>query len=155
MTRIELSSSSRLAPEQVVEALTDFSDRRPQMWAGITPSHFEVYSVAGTEAHVREGTKQGLLDIWAKEHYDWSRPGIVVWTVEESNFCTPGSYVKASITARDGGGSNIHCEWERTPTTFMARLIFIVLKVTRGKAIESSMRKGLANYERELLNGSL
>ncbi|HJR46056.1 MAG TPA: hypothetical protein VJ927_10675 [Actinomycetota bacterium] len=151
MPRLEMRSGSRLSPDQVVQALTDFSPRRPQMWTGITSSYYEVHSVGDSEAHVREGTKQGPLDVWAKEHYDWSTPGVVSWTVEESNFCTPGSYVKATITPRDDGGSDIRCEWERTPTTFMTRLVFVMLKLTGGKAIEASMRKGLANYEREML----
>ena len=149
-TRIEMESWSTLAPDQVVAALTDFSDRRPQMWTGITPSYYEVYSVGETSARVREGTKQGPVDVWAIENYDWSTPGFVSWTVEESNFCTPGSYVRATITPRGEGGSHIHCEWERTPTRLSSRLIFLMLKATGGKAIASSMRKGLSNYEREM-----
>ncbi|MEA2517301.1 MAG: hypothetical protein QOG16_1139 [Actinomycetota bacterium] len=147
--RIEMGGESTLSPDQVVAALIDFSERRPQMWTGITPSYYEVYSVGENEAHVREGTKQGPLEVWAKEHYEW-KPGWVRWTVEEANFCTPGSYVEATITERPGGGSKIHTVWERTPTTFMSRIIFGMMKLTGGKPIESSMRKGLANYEREL-----
>ena len=148
--RIEMEGESTLAPDQVVAALTDFSERRPQMWTGITPSYYEVYSVGETQARVREGTKQGPIDVWAIENYDWSTPGVVSWTVEESNFCTPGSYVRATITPRDGGGSRIHCEWERTPTKLSSRLVFLMLKLTGGKAIEQSMRKGLGNYEKEM-----
>lgn len=151
MPRLEVDCHSALLPDQVVQALTDFSPRRPQIWTGIAPDHYEVYSVSDTEAHVKEGTKQGPIDIWAKEHYDWSKPGVVQWTVEESNFCTPGSFVRATITA-GGGGSEIHCEWERTATTLMARMAFVMLKLTGGKPIESSMRDGLANYEREMLS---
>lgn len=148
--QIELDSQTSLSPEQVVAALTDFSDRRPQMWTGITPSYYKVYSVGDTSAEVREGTKQGPINVWAKESYDWSQPGVVKWTVKESNFCTPGSYVQATITPRDGGGSNIHCEWDRTPTSMAGRFIFAVMKLSRGKAIETSMRKGLSNYEKEM-----
>jgi hypothetical protein len=88
--------------------------------------------------------------VWAIENYDWSTPNTVTWTVKESNFCTPGSYVKAEISPREGGGSIIRSTWDRTPTSFSGRFIFAVMKLTRGKAIESSMRKGLGNYEREL-----
>ena len=143
-----MESESSLTPQQVVAALTDFSERRPQMWTGITPSYYEVYSVSQTQARVREGTKQGPVDVWAIENYDWSTPGVVTWTVEESNFCTPGSYVRATITPRGDGGSRIRCEWERTPTRFSSRLIFMMLKLTGGKAITKSLREGLENYER-------
>lgn len=148
MAKIEMHSESALSPEEVVSALTDFSESRPQRWTGVTPEYYEVYSVGDTEAHIKEGTQQGPINVWAKEHYDWSQPGVVRWTVEESNFCTPGSYVQATITPREGGGSKIDTEWERTPTTVMARMILVVMKMTGGKAIETSMRKGLANYER-------
>jgi hypothetical protein len=35
--------------------------------------------------------------IWAKEHYDWSTSELVTWTVQESNFSAPGSYVSAVL----------------------------------------------------------
>lgn len=73
----------------------------------------------------------------------------MIWTVKESNFCTPASYVKAEVRPRQGGGSVIKATWDRTPTSFVGRFIFAVMKLSRGKAIESSTRKGLANYERE------
>jgi hypothetical protein len=146
-TRLELDSESSLEPAQVVAALTDFSEERPDRWPGISREYYKVYSVGETTADVREGTKQGPINVWARERYDWSTPGVVSWTVQESNFCTAGSYVKATMTPREGGGSRIHCEWERTPTTFRSRVVFLFLKLTGGKEIEKSMRKGLANYE--------
>jgi hypothetical protein len=148
--QLKMETESSLSPEQVVAALTDFSDRRPQMWTGISPQYYEVYSVGDTNADVREGTKQGPLNVWAREIYDWSTPGTVVWTVKESNFCTAGSYVKAEIYPREGGGSVIKSTWDRTATSFAGRFIFGVMKLTRGGAIEKSMRKGLTKYEREL-----
>lgn len=150
--RLESQTETRLSPEQVVAALTDFSERRPQMWTAITPSFYEVYAVGDREARVREGTKQGPLTVWAKEHYTWSSPNVVQWTVEESNFCTPGSFVRATITPRDGGGAHIRCEWERTPTTIQARIMFGMLKLTGGAPIKAAMNEGLANYEREFLD---
>lgn len=148
--QLKVESETSLSPGQVVTALTDFSERRPKMWTGISPQHYKVYSVGESSADVREGTKQGPLDVWAREEYDWSRPNTVVWTVKESNFCAPGSFVKAEIVPREGGGSTIKATWDRTPTSFSGRFIFAIMKLGRGKPIESSMRKGLANYEREL-----
>jgi hypothetical protein len=148
--QLEMETETSLSPDQVVAALTDFSDRRPQMWTGISPQYYKVFSVDETSADVREGTKQGPLNVWAREQYDWSVPNTVVWTVKESNFCTVGSYVKAEIRPRPGGGSIIKSTWDRTPTSMSGRFIFEVMKLTKGRAIEKSMRKGLSNYEREL-----
>lgn len=151
MPRLEVSAETKLAPSQVVAALTDFSADRPKRWTGISPEHYEVYSVDAEHARVREGTKQGPVDIWAIERYDWSTPNVVSWTVEESNFCTPGSYVKATITPRGDGGSRIHCEWERTGTSPRWKLMLAMLRLSGGKAIVSSIRRGMANYEKEWL----
>ena len=103
--QLQMESQTSLSPEEALAALTDFSPRRPQMWTGISPQYYEVYEVGETSAVIREGTKRGGLNVWAKEHYDWSQPGTVTWTVKESNFCTPGSYVKAEIRPRAGGCS--------------------------------------------------
>ena len=85
----------------------------------------------------------------AMEHYDWFTPGRVTWTVKESNFCAPGSYVSALVTPREGGGSHVHLTWERTPTTFKGRLAAFVIVRSKGKPVLASFRKGLANLGRD------
>jgi len=83
-----------VAPDAVRAALIGFSEHRPELWPGITPSLYKVYDVGETTAVVQEGTKlPGLGSFWAKEQYDWSDPQTVRWTVQESNFCEPGSFV--------------------------------------------------------------
>lgn len=53
------------SPEKVRSALIDFSERRPQLWPGIEPSLYEVYSIAETTADVREGNKVPGGKVWA------------------------------------------------------------------------------------------
>src|SRR5207249_3078917 len=103
----------------------------------------EVYDLGETSADVREGTGP----FWAKEHYDWSDSRTVKWTVQESNFNAPGSYVAATVTARDGGGSTVHIEWNRTPTSFPGRIAALMIRATKGKPVSASFRKGLARLE--------
>ena len=148
MPRIEMSTETSRSPDEVVAALTDFSERRPQIWPGIAPRYYEVFSVGETSAEVREGSTMGPLRIWARERYDWSTPGVVSWTVQESNFCKSGSYVKATITPRDDGGSRIDVEWERTAANPLYGVMFRMLVASKGKPLTDSMNKGLANYER-------
>jgi len=143
MPHVEFDVETVLPPDKVKGALLDFTDRRPDIWPGITREFYEVYEVGATSALVKEGTRPP--GIWAKERYDWSTPGVVRWTVEESNFCTPGSFVEARVEPKDGGGSRIHVTWERTPTTFVARLMMQMIKLTGGRPIRSSLNKGLAN----------
>jgi len=148
MAKLELDVDTSLTPERVMAALLDFSSRRPEIWPGIEPSLYEVYSVGETSADIREGTKFPGMKIWAREHYDWSTPGTVTWTVQESNFSAPGSYVSATITPGEGGGSRIHVVWDRTGTTFVGRMIVSMIKLSKGKPLAVSMKKALNKLER-------
>lgn len=153
MPKLEMHTETALSPDQVVAALTDFTERRTEIWPGIAPELYEVYEVGETSAKAKEGSTLGPMKIWAVEDYDWSTPGVVTWTVGDSNFSSRGSYVRAHISPREGGGSKIRVEWEREPITFMARVIFRLMILTKGKAISDSMNKGLKKYE-SMVGGS-
>ena len=143
MARVELDIDTPLSPERVVSALTNFSERRPEIWPGIHPSLYEVRHLGSTSADVKEGTKTPGMTVWAVEHYDWSVPGTVTWTVQESNFCTPGSSVSARVSPGPEGGSRIHITWNRIPVGFKARLMFALIKLSGGKPIADSFKRGL------------
>jgi hypothetical protein len=148
MPKVELDIETSASAEAVRAALLDFSDRRPKIWPGIDPSLYEVYAVGDTFADVQEGSKMPGTSIWAKEHYDWSTSELVTWTVQESNFCAPGSYVSAAIAPTRDGGSRIHVIWNRTPTSMVGRLTTVLIQLTGGKPIAASMRKALDKLER-------
>jgi len=147
MPKVEFDLETSVSPERVRAALLDFSDRRPEIWPGIEPSLYEVFSVGETTAEVKEGSKMPGMTVWAKEHYDWSAPDLITWTVRESNFCTAGSYVSAAIAPRAGGGSSIHLTWNRTPTTFTGRVAAFMIKATRGRPLRASMEKAFKKIE--------
>lgn len=147
MPSVEFDLETSVAPDNVRAALIDFSRHRPEIWPGISPSFYHVYDVGESSADIREGTKAPGGAVWAKEHYDWSDPQTVRWTVRESNFCEPGSYVAATITPRDGGGSNVHIEWNRTPSGVKGRLLVRMILMSKGKPVAASLRKGLAKLE--------
>lgn len=143
MARVEFDIETVLSPERVIGGLTDFSERRPEIWPGIHPSLYEVRNLGTTSADVKEGTKAPGMTVWAVEHYDWSIPNTVTWTVRESNFCAPGSSVSTRISPRPDGGSRIHITWNRTPVGFKARLMVAMIKLSGGKPVETSFRRGL------------
>ena len=145
MPKVELDLETDVSPERVRAALLDFSPRRPEIWPGITPSLYEVYEVGPTSADIKEGTKMPGSEFWAREHYDWSTPGLVTWTVRESNFCTPGSSVSAAIAPREGGGSRIHIVWNRTATTFAGRMAARMIALTKGRLVRASFERGMRN----------
>jgi len=145
MTRFEIDFETRCSPERTIEALTDFTDRRTRIWPGLAPELYEVYSVGATSADVREGSTKPSR-VWAKEHYDWSTPGTVRWTVRESNFCTPGSGVSVDVSPGTGGGSLVHLVWERHPSNAKGRMMIAFMKVLGPKIIRSYCTKSLDAY---------
>jgi hypothetical protein len=149
MATVELDLETAVPPERVRAALLDFSPRRPEIWPGIEPSLYEVYTVGETTADIREGSRMPGMSVWAVERYDWSDPKVITWTVVESNFCTPGSYVSAAIAPRAGGGSRIHVVWSRTPTTFGARIVTLLIRASRGAMVAASFRRGMRILERD------
>jgi hypothetical protein len=147
MGKLVLDVETPLPPEQIREALLDFSDRRPDRWPGLEPSLYEVYSVGETTADVKEGSKVPGSAIWAREAYDWSDPKTVRWTVVESNFCTPGSYVAATLNPRGDGGTRMTIEWDRTGTSFMGRLAIGVIRLTKGLPLKKAITKAFEHQQ--------
>jgi hypothetical protein len=147
MPKVELDVETSASPSTVRSALLDFSDRRPEIWPSIEPSLYEVYEVGDTYADIKEGNKVPGGVVWAKEHYDWSNPDVISWTVRESNFCAPGSYVSAAIAPRGDGGSRIHIVWNRTPTSIGGRLAVLLIVATKGKPVGASIRRALDKLE--------
>lgn len=143
MAHVELDIDTPLSPERVIGALTDFSERRPEIWPGLHPSFYKVRSLGDTWAEVKEGSRTPGMTVWAIERYDWSVPDTVTWTVQESNFCTPGSSVSAQVRPGPGGGSRIHVTWNRTGVGFKGRVIVAMVKLSGGKPVEASIKQGL------------
>jgi hypothetical protein len=125
-THIEYDFHTSATPKQIREILTDFSERRPDRWPALSRKWYEVYSVGETSADIREGQDKPVF--WAKEHYDWSSPDTVTWTVVESEALAPGSYV--SLTARPGagGGSDVHGVWDRTGANRSGNMAAMVMR---------------------------
>jgi hypothetical protein len=141
MARFTMKVDVNPEPKRIIDALTDFSPRRMEIWPGLAPEFFEVYSVGENEAVVREGSTKPAK-VWAREQYDWSKPGIVRWTVIESNFCNPGSYVEARVKPK-GDGSTVEVEWNRTGSTTSGRMMVAFMKVMGPRILRSYLRKSL------------
>jgi len=138
-----------LPPERVRAALLDFSDRRPDIWPGLTRSLYKAHSVGETTADIQEGTKTPFGKVWATERYDWSDPNTVRWTVQESNFSTVGSYVAATLEPRGDGGTRVHIEWSRSGTTLLGKFLVRLIVMSKGKPIVSSVQQAFKKMEAE------
>jgi hypothetical protein len=109
LRRFEYSAETRVSPECVIAATIDFSERRPDLWPALTRRQYKVLEKGDTTALVQEGT--AMLRV--VEKYDWSEPGLVRWTVEESNFLRPGTSWELHASPRAGGGTRVDVTFER------------------------------------------
>ncbi len=102
MLTIDVAAQTSLPPQRVLEAASDFSDRRADVWPNVKARHIEVHESGENFAEVTEGTwVVGLF--WERNRYEWSQPGSVKATVIDSNIFQPGSTWELRATARDGG----------------------------------------------------
>jgi hypothetical protein len=144
MPRIEIDVESSASPQRVIAGLTNFTERRPELWPGLNPEKYRVYEVGDTWADVQEGNND---KIWARERYDWSTPGTVRWTVQESSFSQTGDFVEAVVSAKPGGGSRIHLTWSRRGKTLVAKAMVALIALSRGLPVKQSTMAGLRRIE--------
>lgn len=142
MTEVRFIVDVPVPPETVVGALTDFSERRPQIWPDLDPDVYRVEEIRPTSALVREGQRRPRL--WNLEEYDWSTPGTVTWTARESNFCLPGSFMSALVEPGTGSGSRVRVSYNRKGVGIKGKLIVGIVRLTRGRPLARGFTTALA-----------
>ena len=107
------------SPGQVLQALTDFTERRPRIWhRTLDPKTYELRELGSTWAVARESTAGSPF--WVVERYDWSDPSVVRWADVETSWGGLGSG-EVRIVPLDGGGSRIEARWTNGGATRHAR----------------------------------
>jgi hypothetical protein len=110
---VKVVVESNLPPDRVLAAAHDFSTRRPEVWANITPDLYIVHRLGSTTADVTEGGRMGPLVAWERCDYDWSRAGSVKATVTDSNVYTPGESSWEITATPAAPGSRVEMTWVR------------------------------------------
>ena|SRR5437868_4701178 len=113
MAQVAFDVHTKLSPEQVMSMLTDFSPRRPELWPTLARELYYMHKIMTTSIEVQKGSLWPTL-MWERDHHDWSVAGRVRWTVQESNYSKPGSYVQAIVHEAAVGGSRVEIERNRT-----------------------------------------
>ncbi|HET9874110.1 MAG TPA: hypothetical protein VFP89_16125 [Propionibacteriaceae bacterium] len=117
--------STKASPEQVLRALTDFTDARLQIWnRTLDPKTYELRDRGETWAIARESSPRSPF--WVVARYDWSDPESVRWTVVESSYGGGGEGL-VRIAPGPDGGSWVHAEWGNTGARLMQRPMLLVL----------------------------
>jgi hypothetical protein len=133
MPRVSFDFRTAVPPERVMTMLTDFSPNRPELWPMLAPELYEVYRLDARNAYVKEGSIFPRR-IWERDDYEWSADR-VRWTVRESNYCRPGSYVEVSVRPEAGGGTRLYVDWNRRGVGVRGKMLIAFVVVTRGAII--------------------
>lgn len=113
MPTIRVVLDSSLAPERVLQAAYDFSERRAEVWPAVSMPRLTVHDRGDTWADVTEGTRAGPVVNWERCRYDWSRPGSVKAPVSDSNvYAVPASSWEIKATPTENG-SLVEMIWVR------------------------------------------
>ena len=100
------------SPEQVRESLTDFTERRLQIWSStLDPRTYEVRALGDTSAMARESTAGSPF--WVVSRYDWADPTVLRFTVMECSWGGSGTG-SVRIAPVNGAGSRLRVEWTYT-----------------------------------------
>jgi hypothetical protein len=146
MAHVVTDVDTTASPERVIDALTDFSPRRLELWPNIDRRYFKVGTVGEHSAEVTEGSAV-LGGVWERGRYDWSRPGIVRLEVQDSNAFRPGSSWVYQVTPGANGGSHVHMEFDRRPGNLKGALVGALLSLFGKRIFSKSLRETLKRIE--------
>jgi hypothetical protein len=105
--RFELDTIA--APDQAWAALTDFTDRRLQIWSRtLDPKRYELRELGDTWAVAKEASPGSPF--WVVARYDWSDPDVLRWSILDSSYGGGGDGA-ATITPTTSGDSHLAVHW--------------------------------------------
>jgi hypothetical protein len=139
VARIQYEADGSVSPERFIAALTDFSERRPELWPTLDAKFFKVHELGSTWAEVTEGTDV-LGGVWAREHYDWSQPGLVRLELLESADFRPGTMIEYRVTPGPGGGCHVAVEFQRIAKSLRGRFVGAVVQLTGVRRFGDDLR---------------
>ena len=148
MPKVSFDFHTAVSPGRVMAMLTDFSPNRPEVWPMLAPELYEVYRFNADSAYVKEGSTFPRR-IWERDDYEWSADR-VRWTVRESNYCQPGSYVEVIVRPQAGGGTRLHVDWNRRGVGVRGKLMIAFVVLTRGTIIRGKVFQRAFDREERL-----
>lgn len=144
MAHVSADKDTTLPAQAFIGALTDFSDRRIELWPNIDRKYYKVHDVARTSAEVTEGSR----GVWERTRYDWSEPGKVRIQVQDSNAFRPGSWWLYTVQPRPEGGSHVHLEFQRRARNVKGLLLSGLLTLFGRKIFGDFLAETLRRLER-------
>jgi hypothetical protein len=127
----------------VLKGLTDFSERRPELWPAIDPNVYRVHKVSASSALVTEGTDV-MGGIWATELYEWDDSATVRATIQESNYWHPGGTWDLTAAPREGGGSILTVRRDRRARNVKAHVFELMMRLVGARVLGKELLKAPA-----------
>ena len=141
MPTVRFQLTTDVPADRVLGALTDFSDRRPEIWPRIDHSHFRVHGQGPGWAEVTEGNALA----WERNRYEWNTSaGEVTVTAIESDTWAPGSQWRYRIRPTATGGCQVEVAVVRTGRGARGMLIGLLISWFGVRLLRSDMEKVLA-----------
>ena len=128
MTTIHVTVTTPVAPERIVRAFTDFTPQRLHTFPNIDQRYYQLHALGATSAEVTEGSAF-FGGVWERAHYDWTQPGDIYITVQESNAFTSDGFWHYHITGDETGGSHVEFTVHRVGKNLKGRVLATMLRV--------------------------
>jgi len=142
MATLRFQVVSDLAPPSVLNALVDFSDRRPDLYRNIDRSHFRVHAQGPGWADVTEGN----VLAWERNRYEWdAAAGSVTVKTTESDSWFPGSRWEYRLRPTPAGGTQVDVTVVRNARTLRGKLIAIGLPLMGVRVLRADLQNVLAH----------
>jgi hypothetical protein len=134
---------TKLTPDAVLAALTDFGPRRAKVWPNIDDKHFKLHGSGPGWAEVTEGSSVAG-GVWEREKYTWDAAmGTVGVETLDSNTWGPGSRWDYRIAPARDKGSEVEVDVRRLGKGWKGRLIELALMAAGTRMLRSQMEQAM------------
>jgi hypothetical protein len=147
MPRLSYGTDSRLGPQAILSATVDFSEKRPDIWPAVSRKFYRVHELGDCCAEVTEGSDV-MGGIWARERYDWSQPGVVRATIQDSNVFQKGGVWELRTAPNGKGGTRIEVLNHRQAKGPKGHILGALLQLMGRQALTKSLEQTVALVER-------
>jgi hypothetical protein len=151
MAKIHYEADGAIPAGRFVAALTDFGPRRPELWPNLDAKFYELHELGDTWAEVTEGTDV-LGGVWAREHYDWSKPGLVRLRLVDSVDFRSGTVIDYLVTDRPDGGCHVAVDFQRVASSAKGKLVGLAVQLMGSRRFEADLRKTLDRLSRSAVD---
>ena len=152
MAKLKYGTDSRIQPEPILSAAANFTERRPEYWPNISRKFYRVHELGDCCAEVTEGSDV-MGGVWARERYEWSQPGVVRATVQDSNIFQKGGVWELRALPREGGGTRIEVRNHRKAKGLKGHIIGAMIQLSGRKMLGKQLQEMVAKVERDALDG--